>query len=53
MAYNNIEDICDMKDNQILYDGIRRALLVLLDAWERWQGISPTTAEIRKTFKGK
>ena len=42
-----------MKDYDVLLAGLRRAILVFLDELERVIGVSPTTAEIRKTFKGR
>jgi hypothetical protein len=42
-----------MKDNALLFEGLRRALLVFLDYLEQYIGVSPTTAEIRKSFKGR
>ncbi len=32
---------------------MRQALLMMIDAMERWLDISPTTAEIRRAYKGK
>ena len=40
-----------MKDYGLLWEGLRRALLVFLDYLEQFIGVSPTTAEIRKMFK--
>jgi len=36
-----------------LWIGIRQAILMALDAIERMLEISPTTAEIRRQYKGR
>ena len=38
-------------DNQEFWRAIRQALLMAVDAIERFIGISPTTSDIRKTYK--
>ena len=37
--------------NRELALGIRQALLMLVDVFERWLDISPTTAQLRKAGK--
>jgi len=38
----------DFARNRELALAVRQALLMIVDALERWLGISPTTSEIRK-----
>jgi hypothetical protein len=39
--------------DRLLWEGIRQALLAALEAIERYLGVSPTTAEIRRAHKGR
>ncbi len=41
-----------MGDQHALWMGIRQALLMLVDAIERYVGISPRTAELRQKQTG-
>lgn len=40
-----------MMDEAQFWLAIRQALLAILDALERWRGIEPRTAEIRRQWK--
>lgn len=40
-------------DSKELWVAIRQALLMIVDAIEKQWGISPTTSEMRKAYKGK
>ncbi len=38
-------------NDRILWEGLRQALLAALDAIERYLGVKPTTADIRRQYK--
>jgi len=38
-------------DERAFWMAVRQALLMMLDALERWLGIAPRTAELRKQAK--
>ena len=38
-------------DERVFWMAVRQALLMMLDALERWLGIAPRTAELRRMSK--
>jgi uncharacterized membrane protein len=40
-------------ESKEVWVAIRQALLMVVDAIEKWLSISPTTSEMRRQYKGK